>query len=427
VGIPRPMVSHVVSVVTGGKQIPDWKNYSISVDMLQPADQFSMSLQFTPEAWELVAPDSEVTVLVDKTQIITGYVDERTKSSGDGTTIEIRGRDKTGRLVDESAPLFQYGGLNIKDLAEKIIGIGVDKNPPFERVTLSNTKNRSLLRSKKAYKAKFVPPNILFEIAPFFQRAVLAQTNTTFGLNLTAVENYVTKYQTDPGIFKGRAATKKVPPGMTRWAVLEEFLKEARLLAWSSADGKELFIGEHNRLQDPQYAFFESSPQSPNRDLTNCSITITESVSERYSQYTAVGASRGSSANYGKNVTKRRGIALDNPDGVEGVGRWFKRPKRLLISDDSIKTAQQATERAEREQLQRDATALEIGVSAAGHGQVLAGEQAALFTVDTVADIIDESTGIGGKCTVVSIEYTGSGNSTRTKLSLVPLGTQLSL
>ena len=65
-------------------------------------------------------------------------------------------------------------------------------------------------------------------------------------------------------------------------------------MAWSTADGRELFIGLPNYEQEPQYYFFEAATNSDNRDSTNCRISVRESIAERYSKITAVGASKGS-------------------------------------------------------------------------------------------------------------------------------------
>ncbi len=418
--------SHEISVIAARRRVPGWKEYTISVDMLQPADQFSLTVQFTRDAWDLLPPDQEIAVFIDSTRILTGFVDERNKTSepGAGTNIELQGRDKAGRLVDESAPLFRFGGLKLKELAEKIVGIGIDADPLFERVVLVNTRNRSLLRDVRARQARTIrepadPLSQLFRFAANIPRL-------SVGLGVAGPRTVAVPPLIDPGIFEGRAAPKKVAPGSSRWAVLESFIREARLIAWSTADGRELFVGLPNYEQEEQYYFFEAATDSDNRDATNAKIEVRHTVADRYSKITAVGAARGSGANYGSNVTKNRGVARNNPADPDGVGIAFLRRKALLITDDSIKNPRDALERAEREMLERDAGALEVIVDVPGHSQLYAGETPTVYAVDTIARVEDEDTGLRGDMYVTSVEFTRSrGGGTRSRLRLVPRGTLL--
>lgn len=405
------ILQHEISVVVARQLIPGWTNYQISSDMLKPADAFTLSVRFAREAWELLALDQLVTVFVDRVPVVTGFIDERRKtSSSGGTTIEITGRDKTGRLVDESCPEFKYGGMYLTDLAEKIVGLTDDADPLFKKVTLVNTRNRSLLRDVRRPQAKAVREPVV---------------NATTGTFRTVERDRPLRI--DPGIFRGRAAPRRVQPGESRWRVLEEFVSEARLIAWSSADGEELFIGLPNYDQACQYWFHEAAGESRARAESNCEITVAESAAERYSMVTCVGA--GGEDDYGENVTRRRATVYDNPENkIDGTGRTFGRRKALVMTDDSVRSARDVLERAEREQLEREATALDIEVTAPGHGQRWRGDEPTLFAIDTMARVEDEDTGTLGDFLVVSCEYSGgAGQPTQTRMRLVPRGTLLSL
>lgn len=402
-----------VTVIAGGKRIPGWKSYNISCDVLQPADAFDLDVQFSREAWDLLVPDQEVSIYIDDVRLITGYIGARSKSASfDGTSLSISGRDKTGRLVDESAPLLKYGGLHIKDLAEKVCGIGT-RNSLFDRVVLVNTRNRSLLRNRRASKAKSI-------------REPVTKAGNFRSPTGARVNNVQRRPVIDPGIFAGRSAPKRVNPGQSRWSVLEEFLREARLIAWSSADGKELFVGLPNYEQESQYLFYESSSGSDTQIKNNASITINENIEEMYSLIVALGSSRGSKSSYGKNTIKNRASVFDNPGNRnDGTGALFIRRKALIITDDGIRTQRQALERAEREQLERASSHLEIQVEAAGHTQLYRGDVPAVFTVDTMAKVIDEDTGVKGDFYVTACNYSRDIGGTRTSLTLVPKGTVL--
>lgn len=441
--------THAITVIINGKKVVGWKSYSIENDILQPADSFDLTLRFNREAWALCRTDAEVAIFVDDTRILTGYIDSRSKQgSNSGTNLMISGRDKTGRLVDESAPLFRYGGLRLKGLCEKIVGIGT-ANPLFKRVTLDNKLNRQLLRSVRAHKARTVNEPIRNPVLGTFA----AGTGPLIGLGVDPDTSFVGQPEVElrpelifknvrdriirrppivtPGIFNNRSASKKVTPGQSRWAVLEEFLKEARLIAWARGNGEELFVGLPLYKQKPQYAFIEAATESSVRDRTNCRISITENVAELYSKITAVGASRGSGSSYGSNITKNRATVYDNPKNTpDGTGARFVRRKALLITDDGVTSKRRALERAEREQLEREAQRLEITVTAPGHSQLYSGNdstKAALFTVDTIAFVWDEDTGLKGDFYVTKVNYTRSVDGTETELTLVPKDTLLQL
>lgn len=426
--------THEITVVADREKIPGWKDYTISQDMLQPADGFSMRVQFTQEAWALLTSDPEISVFIDTTPVLTGFIDtiEKTSDPGGGTHIEVTGRDKGGRLIDESAPLFSYGGLRIKDLAEQIVGLNQgDPDPIFDRVVLTNTRNRSLLRSVQARKARVVREPLLDSVAGAF-RPIARPVGITIPEVTTgpATTRRIPRPPAiDPGIFRGRATQKKIPPGTSRWAALEEFLREARLIAWSTGDGRELFVGLPNYDQESQWFFYEAAGNSLNRDETNCAIRVRLSTAEIYSEITAVGAAK-SGRNYGRNVVKNRATVYDNPENADGGGTGikFRRRKSLIVTDDGIRSAREALERAEREQLEREATHIEVEVAAPGHSQLYSGEAPAIFAVDTMAHVIDEDTGIRGDFLVTRCEFTQSRDAgTNTTMTLVPRGTLLQL
>ena len=209
--------------------------------------------------------------------------------------------------------------------------------------------------------------------------------------------------------------------------MLEQFVREARLIAWTSGDGRELFVGLPNYDQENQWFFFEAPTEGDNRDQTNCEIRVALNTAEMYSEITAVGASKGTGPNYGKNVTRNRATVYDNPENtVDGTGIHFSRRKSLIITDDSIRSARDATERAEREQLQREAGHVEVEVVAPGHSQLFSGEEPAIFAVDTMAHVFDGDTDTRGDFLVTRCEYTQSAESgTQTTMALVPRGTLL--
>lgn len=369
-----------VSIQIGGQEIRDWDSYDVELDLLQPADAWSVSMGGpSREIVRLCKPDAAVKVYIDNTPILTGFIDDRDVSvaAGGGSSLDVSGRDRMGRLVDESCELLTYRGLTLEAFAKKVAA------PWFTDVVLSNAQNRLLLRGSGPKSRAFA----------------------------------------EPIISKTAKASKKVEPGESRWEVLSSFLEEAGLLCWSTGDGK-LFIGQANYDQEPQYDF--RIPLAGSDDAESCNVKDarhTKSVGERYSKIIAMGAGRGDSSNYGARVMKRRAEVRDG-DFSDGTGRDFTYPKTLYVADDDLRNIEQARERATREMAERDSGGLTLQLSVEGHRQ----PGGPLFAPDTVASVsfplVDESqpwyvTKVNFRCD------RGSGQTTQ--LSLVPLGTELRL
>ncbi len=383
---------HKVTIRAGRVVIENWTSYDIQSDMLTAADAFTLALgPADPEdeefgaIWSAVAPDAEVQVLLDDVTLMSGFVDDRIGNSAmDADTITVSGRDRAGRLLDESMELVAFKGLGLVELAQKIAG------PWFERIELSNATNRALVMGKargakggRAYK--------------------------------------------EPSIPRSARAYRKVEPGETRWGVLEYFLREMELLAWPSADGKALIIGKPNYDQEPTFKFFHPRAGSRRAVEGNClSFSIRQSVGERYSQVIAVGSNAAGILNYGEKSVKRRGVA-SNGAGLYGVGKDFTRRKVLLLSDDAVKDDAQAKVRAEREMAERDAQGYEITVQVEGHAQDVAGGRApTLYACDAMAHVESEVFGVKGLFMITSVRFKRDRQQGEiTELRLVPKGTLL--
>lgn len=359
----------------------------VTCDMLAFADEFTLGFPFTREYWELTAPDSEVQVYVDDVRILTGFVDDQRKvtSREEGSSIRITGRDKGGRLVDESAPLVKYAGLGILDLAVPVVA------PWFTTVSLSNARNRQLIRGR--------------------------------GRRLAAAAG-------EPPIITDRKAEKKVEPGESRADVLGHFLDEAGLLAWSSADGREFIVGKPNHDQAPQWRFLMAREGSARAGEANVELAEDgRSVAERYARIQVCGTSKGSSVSYGANVTKRTAVARNNPVIDDGTGLDFQRPKSLLLADNDITSAAAAKVRAEREMRLRDASARTLEITVPGYGQVLGGDPAsrpAIYCFDTIARYEDEETEDVDDFLVTRLRFaTDRQGGQWSAISMVPRGTEL--
>lgn len=381
---------HNVSVRIDGKVVEKWESYEVTSDMLQPADSFRMALPNAGlDVFNLCQPDKAVQVLLDGTVVLTGYIDDRGYRSGPGgTLLEINGRDKGGRLMDESAPLTSFAGLGIQQLAEKMV------KDWFPVVSLLNTENRRLIRGKGAPQAKV---------------------------------------SSEPAIVNSAHPERKVSPGESRWQVLARFMEQAHVLGWSSANGREFIVSLPNYAQEAQYSFFVAGEASARRAESNViDFDLTDSVGERYSMIVACGSSKGKEAKaanqYAGRVTRRRGVARDNPDDPFGIGLDFRHRKVLLVSDDDVKNDQLAQDRADREMAVRNASGRRVTLTVRGHSQIRDGARPALYAPDSMARLEVEAIGLAGTFLVTGVRYQHSAQAGEvTELTLVPEGTTLSL
>lgn len=366
-------------------------DFDVTCDMLELADDWSMTLGFTPDLWRLCRTDAEVEIHVGDSRVLTGYIGARNFKDGrGGATILLRGRDKGGRLVDDAAPLVTYEGLGILDLSRELV------RPWFSDVVATNAKNRTLIRGRGARGA--------------------GTSGEPIDRGVVSKRGKLTKMR------------RKVRPGETRGEVLLDFLEEAFMLGWSSADGRTFYIGQPNQEQAPQWWFVMPASPARSREASVLDLDYTESVEERYAQIVACGAGKPSELSYGDAVRTKRGVAKNNPASTDGTGRDFLHPKTQIIADDELRDAAAAQDRAEHEMRVRDARgrALELVVPGAGQRLGAAGP-IATFGFDTIAHVEHELVAeVEGDYLVTRCRFRRDKNSGQvTELSLVPRGTEL--
>jgi prophage tail gpP-like protein len=370
---------HNVAVVVGGHEVTGWTSYAISSSMIDPVDTAQFTLPWSRAAWDLLKPDQPIKVTIDGVVVLDGHLDDRESPPTD-ETILISARDRCGRLVQESAPSIDYRGLTLTQLVAKL------GSPWFPKVTLSNARNRKVLRGRG--------------------RVVLSGNEPV---------------RVDP-----RPGGKLCEPGQVRMAVIKELADQAELLVWSAGDGTELVVGRPNYEQDVQWRFFRPAPGSSRAAEGNVAIGVKDSTGDRYSRIIVVGAGRGTTTNYGPAVTSRYAEVKDNPATRDGEGKAFSAPKRLLIQHEVHSTAEARAMAAQRMR-RANASGEAITVMAPTHGQLVGGTWPTLFCPDTMAHLEDERTGRKGAYLVVACRYESDrGGGERTTLDLVPKGTELS-
>jgi prophage tail gpP-like protein len=372
---------HTIGLTVQGKQLYGWTTYNIETSINGGAGTFALTIAFTKERLLMLVPDRVVTVTIDNIPIITGPIDIRNMSEGEDS-ISINGRDWCGRLVSESAPGFAFAGLDIEALVSKLAA------PWFKVVAGDNARNRKV-QLGKGHKAK-----------PSSRPKRRHRTH-----RVTRVE-----------------------PGQTRWQIIQEVCNQARLLAWSSGDGRELIVSDPDYDQAVQFRFFQPAAASLRiRESTVKGLGVRDSVADRYSQIILVGSGAGTDANYGVSVSARFAEAKNNTT-IDGTGKDFFYPKRLVMQRDVASQADALNE-VNFEMAKRDTEGHQVTVLAAGHGQLFEGSTSAtIFCPDTIASVEDERIGLAGKYLVTACSYSsGRGAGEETRLTLVKKGAALAI
>lgn len=378
--MPEP---HVITAVVEGQLVRDWQSGNIESSMTTPADKFVLRMPWSLRAYNTLRRDARITVFADGTPLLDGFIDKRKKDSKAGT-IEIEGRDRVGRLCDESAPAINYTGMTILQAVELLA------RPWFSNVTLSDARNRRVRVGKGRRVASPVEPVVT--------------------INVRAPK-------------RGNAH-----PGQSRWQLIHEIVSRAGLICYSSSDGKELFVGKPNVSQAPQYQFAWTIPGST-RQTNVGNLVFTEDDGERYSSILVAGAGGQSDTNYGINTVDNRGAVFDNPfNRIDGTGRDFIHPKRMFMPEQAFESYGDAQRVAQNEQFRRDFRRHMATVEMPFFGQFLGTAAATLFAPDTIAHVLDEESQVDDDYLVVDCSYTfGRDTGDTTTIHMVPTGTEIVL
>jgi prophage tail gpP-like protein len=368
---------HRVAVTIGAEQIDGWIDYEIQSSMVEPTDGFRLSRPFDKRAWDLCQLDQKVKVSIDGVVMLDGFIDDRARSTS-ARTLEIAGRDKAGRLVQESIPTVSgFDGLNLVEAVKRLA------TPWFTSITLTDGRNRSVRRGKG-------------------HRAAAGGEPAFFKVSGKLDEEHA-----------GR-----VDPGQRRWDVIEQLCSSIGVMAWSSADGRELVIGEPNYQQAIQYLFRHASSGSTVKEMA-----LRESVQDAFALIEVHGSGAGDEDNFGDDVTTYVGTAKDGPN-ADGTGKNFLHPKRLVVAQSALTSNAEARRSATREMKRRAFKMRQLTVEAPLHGQVLAGVVPTLFAPNTLARVVDEELELDETWLIYAVAFNGSRRGETSQLMLVPRGTQ---
>ena len=148
-----------VRLLVDGRAYGGWQRMRIRRSMERVAGEFELSVT---ERWpgqdarRPIRPGVACTVQVDAQTVITGYVDDvAVNYDKRNHTVTVSGRDRTGDLVDCSAPSVQWSGRTLGDVARQLcqphgirVRVDTDVGGPFER--LKNNEGDSVFETLEA-------------------------------------------------------------------------------------------------------------------------------------------------------------------------------------------------------------------------------------------------------------------------------------
>lgn len=374
--------AHEILVSCEDEVIGGWTDVEIAKQIINPCGTFTLTRAFDTDAFDLLERDAVIRILIDGSLQMEGFIDRRQKTTdrGTGSLFTITGRDKVGRIFQESAPAISYDGLEMSEAIKRLA------DPWFTKVTLSDARDRRLRRGKNVHKV------------PTGKEPIIVRASSRGG---------------------GR-----VEPGETRWSVIEKILEQAELICWSSADGQELFVGRPNHEQVPQYLLTVGSA-----DLV--SMVFDEDNLDRFSMIAVVGTGGATDQDFGIAVSSRRAVVFDSGEqnlskGHDGTGRDFIYPKRMLMPLRDFTSLDEASRIAGAEQLRRDFHRTKVSATMAGFGQAWGPGKPTLYAYNTIATVRDDEIPYNQDHMIYGVTFKRSRtNGDTTDLELVPKGTEI--
>ena len=116
--------SNLLTLRVGGQVFAGWKSVSIRLGLEQIAGTYDLAITerwpWQPLEWS-IPPGEFCEILIGDDPVISGYVDAVSVSyDANSHEIRVNGRDRTGDLVDCSAPSTAFSGLTFLQIAEKL-------------------------------------------------------------------------------------------------------------------------------------------------------------------------------------------------------------------------------------------------------------------------------------------------------------------
>ncbi len=113
-----------IALLVGGAAHSDWLSYRIDSDLLQPADDWQMSVSYGVDGAlpPTVVEGASVKLMLGPDQILDGVIDTiEERISKNDISVEINGRDRASLLLDCAAPLLSLKNATLADIIKQAV------------------------------------------------------------------------------------------------------------------------------------------------------------------------------------------------------------------------------------------------------------------------------------------------------------------
>lgn len=287
--------------------VRDWLSYEVESDMLTPADAFTLRVAPTKEYLDFFRePGHACRVYHGDNLIMTGTIEATPVNVGaHGPQIELTGRDLGGLLVDDAAPVLDLSNQTLRSILEKLIKThaadipGIITDNSANRYGLvgkrANYSKVRAIRAQKAERGKAKEKKAAIQAA-----AREAQREARRRTTIALYEPYSLE----------KSFKRNTQPGETIWSVMKRVTRAAGLGIWMTADGY-LCCSRPDYDQPPLGTLYVHSDKDGNTTDSNCLMTVSPDIGNRYSDYLCLGQGRANATSSGKDLADFNATARD--------------------------------------------------------------------------------------------------------------------
>lgn len=386
----------IVRLKLNGEAVPIASTYEVESGVMDVPAVFSMTVGHSGIVGDLVAAYrpyvTPFELWIGDTRISQGETDEVSLKGGDGSELNITGRDLVKRLTDTELPGDRtFAEKTFRQLTEIALEeCGIDA--PL--ISTDNIANRKAITGIQSVAE--VGPTTFFNVATGQQEEAPAAARST----------------------RSTFRTIKVEVGTSWFDFLVDQLRRAGLFIWAAVDGSFVLTAPQGN-QAPLYRILRrrTTIDQPGAVTVLGQPSFSHNPSKRFTEVQVFGRGGGGKAGRGKvqaSAFDDEMIALLNDDPADRVNGG-KRKKKTHIKDDKVRTVAQALFLARRKIAESRRAGWSLSYTVAGHtAPALTGGGQAIWQPDTVVEVVDDELGIEGPMYVESVTYRRSPHTTTT-------------
>ncbi len=428
---PKTAAPEIELVTETGVVLTRWLSYSFNSHFLTPTDAWNFTLDPHDQDGEkleadAVAPGRRVYLLLKGRTQGTGYIDEiaATADKSSGVVWSVSGRDLLSPAVDgyvtPERPQFAPT-MTLLDAMIAVFGpYGFDTRAKYAP---SNDLNRNLVTGG---------------FGGFGGGPTAAEREQELGRLIRSAFNREAPEDKEDSDFDARQAMEasefaqrcKPHPHEGAFGYAARVLQRFGLWIWLTGDGKQIVVGKPNFTQAPIYSLRRRYKGQENNILRG---SVSRNIGEQPTVIIASGHGGGGAGKHCRIRAVMRNPAVDAPDTDAIVKEWkgkgaieitskYAGPKMTShVGKPVFLHDQDARTQAQIEAFCRREMALKVQKSLATHYTVQGHEESgALWSVDTMATVIDEPAGVAEDLWVLSRTFVKSrSGGTTTELELI--------